>query len=60
MQIPNSIGDQDVLSDYDDDDENDNDSEYKKKVSGIFTKSTYLCDELLFCKIEKRCSPCKV
>ena len=27
MKILNSIGDQDVLSDYDDDDENDNDSE---------------------------------
>ena len=42
MQISHSIGDQDVLSDYDDDgdaDDDDNDSELKRNVSGSFTKS---------------------
>ena len=47
MKISHSIGDQDVLSDYDDgdgdgdDDDDDDDSEYKKiyNISGSFTKS---------------------
>ena len=44
VKIPHSIGDQDVLSDYDGDcDDDDNDGELKEDyVSGSFTKSTYL------------------
>ena len=45
-----------VIFEYDsDDDDTDNDSEFKKNeqsISGSFIKSTYLCDELIFCKTE--------